>query len=219
MNIRQKVSNYLLKPRFHFSRFQFNLVALFFMSLGLVAGTYLTLSEIFPRVFALNDSAKVWTFSSANSGDYTTSLTLVDDNGAQPTGGTVGANEFTNPAFASDNSSWSVAADPTSGWVEIPGDATYSTTNFLAMQYEAKYDCTGDDDGNTAAECQSAGVCTAGDANCSASSGLGLDYLAIGSFDTANVVSTANGAPLVHITQPQAIAACPSGTHLITNTE
>ncbi|MBT7082306.1 MAG: hypothetical protein HN929_12725, partial [Chloroflexi bacterium] len=33
------------------------------------------------------------------------------------------------------------------------------------------------------------------------------------------VVSTANGGPLVHITQPQAIAACTGDNHLITNAE
>ncbi|MEX0895757.1 MAG: Ig-like domain-containing protein [Patescibacteria group bacterium] len=117
-------------------------------------------------------------------------------------------NELTNGTFASDNSSWSTAAVPASGWVEVPGNGTYSTTNFLAMQYEAKYDCTGDDDGDTAATCSAP-----------ADSGSGLDYRDIGSFDTANVVSTANGAPIVHISQTQAISACPAGYHLITNNE
>jgi len=115
--------------------------------------------------------------------------------------------KLTNTGFGSDNSSWSVAAVPPSGWVEVPGDATYSTTNFLAMQYEAKYDCTGDNDGDTAVTCSAP-----------ADSGAGLDYRDIGSFDTAKVVSTANGAPIVHITQTQAISACPTG-HLITNNE
>ncbi|MCB9801091.1 MAG: fibronectin type III domain-containing protein [Pseudomonadales bacterium] len=207
MNIKQKLKKYLLEPRFHFSRFQFNLVAVFFVSVGIVAGTYFTLSEVWPKVFALNDSAKVWTFNSANSGDYTASLSLVNDSGAQPTGGTVGANEFTNPAYDSDNSSWNVAAVPASGWVEVPGDATYSTNNFLVMQYEAKYDCTGDDDGDDATTCSAP-----------ADSGAGMDYRDL-TFDSANVVSTANGAPIVHITQPQAIAACTGNTHLITNAE
>ncbi len=146
----QRIKNYLFYPRFHFSRFQFNLVALFFLTVGFIAGSYLTLSKIFPNVFALNATAKTWTFNTANSGDYTKSqidsetVVAVDNNGAHPTGGSVGANELTNPAFASDNSSWSVAAVPPSGWVEVPGNATFGTSNFLAMKYEAKCAATSD---------------------------------------------------------------------------
>jgi len=180
------------------------------MTVGFVGGTYLALSEIYPRVFALNDSNKVWTFNAASAGDYTASQTVVDNSGAHPTGGQVGANEFTNPAFASDNTSWSVAAVPASGWVEVPGNATYGTSNFLAMQYEAKYDCTAtpDGDGDTAATCSAP-----------ADSGLGLDYRDISGFSASRVVSTANGAPIVHITHTQALTACPTGYHLITNPE
>lgn len=88
MRILQKIKHYLWEPRFYFSRFQFNLVALFFITVGFVGGTYLALSEIYPRVFALNDSNKVWTFNAANAGDYTASQTVVDNSGAHPTGGT-----------------------------------------------------------------------------------------------------------------------------------
>lgn len=208
MNMIQKIKNYLLEPRFHFNRIQFNLVALLFISFGLITGVYIALSDVLPRVFALNDSAKVWTFNAASAGDYTTSLTVVDNSGAHPTGGTTGANELANSGFASDTSSWSTAAAPNAGWVEIPGNATYGTTNFLAMQYEAKYDCTGDGDGDTAAACSA-----------TADSGLGLDYRDISSFATSKVVSTANGAPIVHITHTQAVSACPAGYHLINNNE
>ncbi|MDP4011845.1 MAG: hypothetical protein Q8P72_06510 [Candidatus Roizmanbacteria bacterium] len=57
--------------------------------------------------------------------------------------------KLTNTGFATDNSSWSTAAVPPSGWVEVPVNATYNppTGNFLAMQYEAKYDCTATPDG------------------------------------------------------------------------
>lgn len=210
MRIIQRIKHYLWEPRFHFSRFQFNLVALVFIGVGFVSGTYLALSELYPKVFALNDSAKVWTFNAASSGDYTTSQTVVDNSGAHPTGGQVGANELANPAFASDNTSWSVAAVPPSGYVEVPGNATYGTSNFLAMQYEAKYDCTAtpDGDGDTAATCSAP-----------ADSGLGLDYRDISGFSSSRVVSTANGAPIVHITHTQALTACPTGYHLITNPE
>ncbi len=144
-------------------------------------------------------------YSSASSTDPTTTagqITL-----ATP-------EELTNGTFATGSEggaadSWSVAAVPSSGWVEVPGNSTYSTTNFLAMQYEAKYDCTATPDGNgdTAATCSAP-----------ADSGAGLDYRDIVGFSTSRVVSTANGAPIVHITQTQAISACPTG-HLITNNE
>ncbi|PIY79174.1 MAG: hypothetical protein COY81_03960, partial [Candidatus Pacebacteria bacterium CG_4_10_14_0_8_um_filter_43_12] len=102
-------------------------------------------------------------------------------------------------------------------WVRVPGDPDYNTEDFYVMQYEAKYDCTGNDDGNTVVECETAGVCTAG--SCDADTGLGLDYRDLASYSQANVVATANGAPLVHINQTQSAAACPAGTHLITNKE
>lgn len=203
----KKIGHYLFAPRYRFNRVEFNLIAVMFMASGLVVGMYATLSGKLPQIFALNDTAKVWTLNASSAGDYNTSLTTIDNSGAQPTGGAVGANEFSNPAFSSDNTSWNVAALPASGWVEVPADATYSTQNFLVMQYEAKYDCTGDDDGDTAAACSAV-----------ADSGAGLDYRDL-TFDSANVVSTANGAPIVHITQTQALSACPSGYHLISNAE
>ena len=118
-------------------------------------------------------------------------------------------NYLTNSDFQTNNTSWSVAANPALGWVEVPGNsATYSTSNFLVMQYEAKYDCTGDGIGDTAAACSAA-----------ADTGLGLDYRDISAFTTSKVVSTPEGAPLVHITHTQALTACPTGSHLITNPE
>lgn len=202
-----KIKHYLFEPRFHFSRFQLNLVAIFFISAGFITGTYLALSKAFPNVFALNDTHQTWTFNTANAGSYTTNQTIVDDTGAHPVGGSVGANEFTNPAFVSDNSSWSVSAVPASGWVEVPGNSSYSTQNFLAMKYEAKYDCNSDGDGDTAATCSAP-----------ADSDAGLDWRDTDK-QASKVVSTENGAPIVHITQTEAINACPSGYHLITNNE
>ncbi|OGG12731.1 hypothetical protein A2875_02265 [Candidatus Gottesmanbacteria bacterium RIFCSPHIGHO2_01_FULL_46_14] len=73
----RKLKFYLFTPRFHFSRFQFNLVALLFITVGFVAGTYLTLKGI-TNIFALNDTAKTWTFSTATAGDYTYDSTLVE---------------------------------------------------------------------------------------------------------------------------------------------
>ncbi len=136
MNIK-KVKNYLFAPRFTFSRFQFNLVALFILFTGVILGSYLTMSKFISSVFALNDTHQIWTFNTANASSYTYDSTLVtvDNSGAYPI---TGVNKFTNPAFASNNTGWSVAAVPPSGWVEVPGNSTYSTTNFLSMKYEAK---------------------------------------------------------------------------------
>ena len=135
--ILSKIKNYLFEPRFHFNRLQFNLVAIFFITTGLILGTYLTLSKAIPFIFALNDTNKNWNFATATASNYTydTSLITVDNTGAHPVSG---VNKLSNPAFALNNTSWSVAAVPPSGWVEVPGNATYSTTNFLAMKYEAK---------------------------------------------------------------------------------
>ncbi len=79
--------------------------------------------------------------------------------------------------------------------------------SFCVMKYEAKYDCTGDKIGDTAAACSAP-----------ADSGAGLDWRDV-SQTPNNVVSTAEGAPIVHITHTQALSACPSGSHLITNDE
>jgi len=93
------------------------------------------------------------------------------------------------------------------GFIPVPGDATYGTSNFCVMQYEAKYDCTGDEDGDSAATCSAV-----------ADSGAGLDWRDV-TQNSSYVVSTANGAPIVHITHTQALSACPSDSHLITNDE
>lgn len=93
------------------------------------------------------------------------------------------------------------------GYIHVPGDPLYGTSDFCVMKYEAKYDCTGDGDGDTATACSAP-----------ADGGDGVDYRAL-TFDSSNVVSTANGGPIVHITHDQAVNACPEGSHLITNSE
>ncbi|MBT6400976.1 hypothetical protein HOK10_00005, partial [candidate division WWE3 bacterium] len=148
-----KLKHHLFAPRWQFSRLQFNLIATLLIFSGIVVGSYLTVTElILPKVFAIDDTTKTWTFNSANSGDYTydSNLVTVDDSGGRPIDN---VNKLTNPSFASDNTSWTVGAIAPTGWVAVPGDATYSTDEFLAMQYEAKYDCTDDDDGDSAATC------------------------------------------------------------------
>ncbi|MCA9380790.1 hypothetical protein KC678_00810 [Candidatus Dojkabacteria bacterium] len=156
---------------------------------------------------ALNDVYYSFDYTSATSGNYTylTGLMAVDDNGAHPA---VDANKFTNPSFTSDNSSWSLEATPLDGWALVPGNGAYLTSDFLVMQYEAKYDCTADGDGDIAATCSAP-----------ADFDSGVDYRDLAGFDPDNVVSTANGGPIVHIRKTQAVNACPSGSHLITNNE
>jgi len=181
---------------------------MFFITVGFVGGMYFILSEIIPKSFSLNDTTHTWEFSSATAVDYSydPALISITDDGAKPTGGQIGANEFANASFDEDNTSWTTEANTPPGWITAPGSVSYGTGDFLVMQYEAKYDCTGDGIGDTAA------ACSAG-----ADSGLGLDRRDIVSFNPNNVVSTAQGAPIVHITNPQAFASCPVGYKLLTN--
>ena len=220
-----KLKNYFFAPRWHVSRFQLNSFTVLVSSIGLVMGVYLALSNIFPNVFALNDTTKTWTFNTAGAGDYTydSSLVTVDDSGARPV---TGVNKFANPDFSANNSSWSIlpiaGSTTPAGYIPVPGNSTFTTGGddkaFLAMAYEAKYDANGGGDGDTPAEANTASACT-GATGCNADSGAGFDYRDIASFDKEKVVSTANGAPIVHITQTQALNACPTGYHLISNTE
>jgi len=182
------------------------------MGVGLVAGSYLALAKVIPLVFGANDTTYTWTLEENNpSATYTfdSNLVTVDENGAHPTGGVGGgANKFTNPSFDSNNSSWSSEVIIPTGWIKVPGNAaTYGTSDFLVMQYEAKYDCTGDGVGDLAATC-----------NAAAPTGAGLDWVDIDQ-NTSKIVSTPEGAPIVNITQLEAATACPYGSRLIRNNE
>jgi hypothetical protein len=225
MSMIQKIKHYFFYPRFRFSRFQFNLVAIFFLTVGFTFGSYFTLSKIFPNVFALNDTAKIWTFNTANSDDYTKSqisgetVVAVDNDGAHPTGGTVGANEFTNPSFATGNEggdadNWSVAAVPPSGWVEIPGNSDFYSENyngnFLLMKYEAK-----------AWDTQEGAVITDG------GYGQSGGWAGTNSQTRYQARSIADGRPWVYIAQNhstnfdarEACTALGEGYHLVNNNE
>jgi len=121
-------------------------------------------------------------------------------------------NKISNGTFETDLTGWDIGnteeTDANGDWVLVPGNPDFGTGGaFYVMKYEAKYDSSGDGQGNTAVE-----------ASAEADTGLGLDYRDL-TFDSAKVVSTANGAPIVHITQTQAISSCPSSYHLISNTE
>lgn len=128
--------DYLLAPLYRFSRYQSRLLAVLLGVVGFAIVVYFTATQL-PNVLAYNDTTKTWTFNTANAGSYTydTALVTVDDSGARPV---TGANKIVNPAFATDISSWSSSANAPTGWVEVPGDGTFSTSNFLVMKYEAK---------------------------------------------------------------------------------
>ncbi len=208
--ITSRLKAYLFSPRFHFSRFQFNLISIFLVSVGLVIGSYLTLSKVFPNVFALNDTNTTWTFNTANAASYTYDSTLVSvDTSAHPIS-TV--NKFTNPAFASNNTGWSVAAVPPAGWVEVAGNSTYGTTNFLAMKYEAK--CAATSDPTTGLTSPTTAYQTYDNATTACTSA-----------NSKQVVSVASGYPIANITQTNAITYCSAVTlngnaaHLQNNNE
>jgi len=210
-----QVKKYLLEPRYRFSRFQFNLVAFVLIIIGTVASLYIAYFKILPSVFALNDTTKTWTFNAANAGNFTYDNTLVtvDDSGGRPI---TGVNKLTNPSFNSDNSSWTlttIAGSSTpAGWVIVPGNGTYSTTDFLAMKYDAK--CAATSDLSTGLTSPDSGYHTYSDSGTTCTSG-----------NNKAVVSVASGYPIANISQTNSIARCSAITvaggaaHLITNNE
>ncbi len=139
--LKASLTRYFLEPRFHFSRLQFNLISVFLVGIGVTIGLYFTALHLIPGIFAANDTNKNWAFSSTTASNYTYDNTLVtvDNSGARPI---TGVNKFTNPGFSSDASSWTAAAVTGStspaNWIVVPGSSTYSTTDFLAMKYDAK---------------------------------------------------------------------------------
>lgn len=101
----EKLKTYFLRPRFTFNRLQFNLIALLFISFGLIIGFYITLSNFIPRIFASTSpwiqtdwsggsasgmvNTAVNTYSSTSNTDPTTSmgnLTLATNPGWYNTG-------------------------------------------------------------------------------------------------------------------------------------
>ena len=213
-NILSKIKHYLFSPRFHFNRFQFNLAAMIFAVFGFLFATYFAAVKL-PQVFALNDTTKTWTFNTANAGNYTYDNTLVtvDDSEARPV---TGVNKVVNPAFSADTSSWSLAAVSGSttpaGWVIVPGNTTYSTTDFLAMKYEAK--CAATSDLTTGLTAPDSGYHTYSDSGTACTEA-----------NSKGVVSVASGYPIANITQTNSITRCAAVTvaggaaHLITNNE
>ena len=88
---------------------------------------------------------------------------------------------------------------------------------FCVMKYEAKYDVDGDGKGDDAPDsCKYNTSYDTWDWNDDVDEGAGACPY---SFSSENVVSTPEGSPIAGIKHSEAINACPSGTHLITNDE
>ncbi len=209
----KKTKRFLFDHRFRLSRVQFNLFAMSFLGVGALSGAYLILSEAIPRILALNDTAKVWIFSTSTASQYATNLATVDDAGAHPSGGAVGANEFINPDFSADVASWNVAAAPSAGWIEVPGDDDYETDPFLVMKYEAKCVANGAPaTGLIAPEVSSYNTYDDSASACTAANGK-------------SVASVPTGYPIANVSQTNAITRCSTvevgstSAHLIDNDE
>ncbi len=207
-----RFKDYFFAPHWHFSRIQFNLLTTFLVFTGIAVGSYLTVTKIIlPKVFALNDSSKTWTFNVSTASDYTydANFVAVDTNGAHPISG---VNKLANSAFNDDNSSWNVAAIPPAGWVEVPGNTAYSTSNFLVMKYEAK--CVATSDLTTGLTSPDSGYHTYSDSTTPCIS-----------TNNRQVTSVASGYPIANISHDNAKVRCAAITlngstaHLITNPE
>ncbi|MBI2597496.1 fibronectin type III domain-containing protein [Candidatus Daviesbacteria bacterium] len=209
--VRYIVHNFFTK-KITIAKWQFNLCLFVAFSAGILfTFGYLTNEYLLPKIFALNDTNKNWAFNASTAANYTydTSLITVDNTGAHPVSG---VNKLSNPAFASNNTSWSVAAVPPSGWVEVPGNATFSTTNFLIQKYEAK--CAATSDLTTGLTTSDTGYRTWPD-----------NTAACTSANSRAVVSVASGYPIANISQTTSVTRCSAVTvgstaaHLQTNNE
>lgn len=198
---------------------------------GLIVASYAA-TQVLPRIFAYNDTLHTWEFTAASAADYTynPALVTVDNDGARPAAGT---NKFTNASFTADNSSWQTAALPPDGWIEVPGNGSYSTQDFLVMKYEAKCAAISNptvgltspvsDNDNNAGNGTYQTYCNDGDANCVGEVGSGGDTCTAA--NNRQVVSVASGYPIARISQIDSATYCTTvavgGTtaHLITNNE
>ncbi len=101
------------------------------------------------------------------------------------------------------------------GYVFVPGNSAYSTSDFCVMQYEAKYDSNADGIGDDApSNCKYDINYDTWDWNKDVATGCAYNVN-----EPARVVSTAAGSPITGITHTQVLTACPSGDHMITNAE
>lgn len=213
----KKLLHHLFTKKITLAKWQFNLGLFITFILGIVFGLgYLTNTYLIPKIFALNDTAQTWTFNAANASNYTydSSLVTVDNSGARPI---TGINKITNPSFTSNNTSWTLTAingsTTPAGWDAVPADSNFSTTDFLAMKYEAKCAATSDlTTGLTSPTDSTYQVYNDGTTACT-------------SANTKAVVSVASGYPIADISHTNAVTRCSTvsvagGTaHLVRNDE
>lgn len=197
------------------------LLVTFGLIFSLIFTSYLLITKI-KQILAFNDTTNTWTISVGTSNTFTfdTNLVTVGGSGAQPI---ENVNKIINPSFDSNVNSWTISAvggstTPT-GWVVVPGNPTFGTSDFLVMKYEAK--CVGT---------STPGVGLTGPADTTYKV-----YRDDGSSNTANNCTVANGRavaslpsgyPITYISQPESNTRCGSiamgvgaSAHLITNSE
>jgi hypothetical protein len=203
------------------ARWRISVLAVFFLTVGIISSAYLLVTNI-RRILAFNDTTYPWNIGVGNSNTFTfdTNFVTVGGSGAQPIS-TV--NKIINPSFGVGIGSWSLAAVGSSatpaGWVVVPGNSTFGTSDFLAMKYEAK--CVGTSTpgvGLTAPAdttykvYRDDGAATAAN-NCTSANGRA-------------VTSLAGGYPITYLYLPEANTRCGSiamgvgsSAHLISNNE
>ncbi len=193
-----------------------SLVVVILAGVGLTLGSYFLITNI-RRILAFNDTTNTWNISVGTSNTYTfdTNFVTVGGSGAQPISN---FNKIINPSFTSDNSSWSVAAVPPAGWVEVPGSAGIGTSNFLVMKYEAK--CAG---------VGSTGIGLTGPADTTykvyRDDGAGTPANNCTAANSRVVTSLASGYPITYLYQSEANTRCNSisigstSTHLMADKE
>lgn len=98
-----RIKDYFFEKKYHFNRFQFNLVAIFFLTVGLMAGSYLTATEvILPRLFA---ATSPWTQTDWSAGEgASTSNQYSSISGLTNPSGEISLEETDN--WSSDYASW-----------------------------------------------------------------------------------------------------------------
>lgn len=128
----KRINNYLFAPRFTFNRIQFNIVAVFFVSIGLMAGTYLTLGNVISNIFA----ASTWTQTdwSGGSGSSTTNqYSAISNTDATTTAGQV---------TLTKTSGWS---DTYTSWAKRQA-VTVTNSGSVQTDYQVKVSITYDAD-------------------------------------------------------------------------
>ncbi len=126
-------------------------------------------------------------------------------------------NMFGNFGLDANISGWDIGAVPPSGWIEVPGSSTYSTSNFLAMKYEAKCALNSS---------PTVGLITPANSVHGYINNASQGGITCTSGNSRQVVSVASGYPIVSITQNTidgtycgAVSVGSSTAHLITNSE